>query len=115
MKAESEIRAAFDRHFAGEARVYVPRVRTIGVRPAEVGEPAREALESVADYREPLAVWHALLLGDASVAQYRAALVAQYIAAHAEDVDEHRAAVEQPALQVRGEQSPMPDFIAGAV
>ena len=115
MTAATEIRAAFERHFAGEARVYVPRVRYIGVRAAEVGEPAREALESVADDREPLAVWHAMLLGTATVDQYRAELVRRYVDAHAEDVDEHRAAIEQPALQVRGEQSPLPDFLAGAV
>ena len=115
MSAAREIRAAFELHFLGEQRVYVPRVRVINAREVEVGEPARDALEGVADYPGPLAAWHAMLTGQATVEQYRAALVDCYVEAHVDELDEHRSATPvRTWIAPQGAQSPIPPFIAGA-
>lgn len=93
MSAETEIRVAFRRHFAGESGVWVPRTRMIGGEEVETAQSAVDALESVADYRECLQAYHSMLQGRISVDQYRAELVERYVDMNAQDIDEVRAEI----------------------
>jgi hypothetical protein len=102
-EVEREIAAAFTGHFAGKPGMYVPATRYDGIRiraVSEVGEKATDAIESVHDYADVLAVFHAVIRGQRPIADYQHAVIRRYLDLHAADVAELRSGLDAPLSYV---------------
>ena len=103
-EVEREITSAFVGHFAGKPGQYVPATRV--QREAyyselrEVGEKCEEAIESVHDYADVLAVFHAVIRGLRPLQDYQHAVIRRYLDMHAADVAELRSGVDAPLVYV---------------
>lgn len=103
-EVEREIASAFINHFAGKPGQYVPDIR-IDRTPhystvREVGTTAQDAIESVHDYADVLAVFHAVIRGMRPIADYQHAVIRRYLDLNAADIAETRSGIDAPTSYV---------------
>ena len=100
-EVEREIASAFVAHFAGKPGQYVPDTKVVRHTHhstlVEVGAKAQDAIESVHDYDDVLAVFHAVIRGMRPIADYQHAVIRRYLDMNAADVAETRGGIDAPS------------------
>lgn len=96
-EVEREIASAFVAHFAGKPGQYVPDTKLTGRSLREVGAKVQDAIESVHDYEDVLAVFHAVIRGMRPIADYQHAVIRRYLDCNAADVAETRSGIDAPS------------------
>ena len=116
-EVEREIAAAFVGHFAGKPGMYVPATDIRRYEPhfselRECGQKVTDAIESVHDYADVLAVFHAVIRGMRPLQDYQHAVIRRYLDLHAADVAELRSGHDAPLSYVAPS---IPQFLQVAV
>lgn len=99
---EAEIREGFTAYFAGKPGACVPHLAFVGGYDQIVPQTGREACRDALDYDDTDDALHGLLQGSVSVEQLREAIVARYIAMHADDIVWLRTGLSMPRKSASG-------------